>query len=260
MLINPPYPHPVADVQPHGLLAIPNLPWVPLTPPLLLPDLRSFKGMYTIVCNAGFELILNYYLPHVQTSQQLVAADINALENRILEDIEKVVANGPPHAENPLLKHIAVGIQLWGGIAGRGVFVRGPGFEHNVPMGVYVNLVALVLAQLAEGPLVVEDLIEAANAFNFLGVAFLTKHLSFWSRAPRVPIQLPILDKIVMQRFFHPRDNPTWSYYNNYIISLNADREAVVNMYPHLAGITVIDMERQLFNWLKTPAAAPWVR
>ena len=96
--------------------------------------------------------------------------------------------------------------------------------------------------------------------FSQFGPAFYTKHLSFWSRAPGSPIRLPILDRVVKSKFIDPnRPTAAWSDYVPYVTQLNADCTAI-GAVVGLAGITITDMERQLFNWANGLAAAVWER
>ena len=125
MLVHPPYPAPVSLLQPHGQLAIPQLPWVVGVPGLVLAQMGSFRAMFTTVQRAHYGATLNLYLPHVPLSNALVPADINLLEAGITADIGAIVAAGLPYHANPLLIHVAVGIHLWGREDGARSFYSG---------------------------------------------------------------------------------------------------------------------------------------
>lgn len=263
MIILPPYPAPVSLLQPHGHLAIPCLPWVAAVPGLVLARMSSFRAMFTIAQGAHYGATLTRYLPHVLTSSALVPADINLLEAGIMADIATIVLAGGPFHANPLLTHVAAGIHLWGGRMGRGAFFSGGGFAANCPLHSYGQLVHLIMTHPVGVPLPGGNwpLILHMNAlFSQFGPAFYTKHLSFWSRAPGAPIRLPILDRIVKSKFIDPnRPKPEWCDYVPYVTELNADCAALGAVMGH-AGITITDMERQLFNWANSPAAVAWVR
>jgi hypothetical protein len=263
MLILPPYPDPVSLIQPHGHLAIPCLPWVVAVPNLELAKMGSFRAMFTTVQGAHFEATLTRYLPHVPTSAALVPADINLLEAGVMADITAIIHAGQPYGANPLLIHVAAGIHLWGGGMGRGAFVRGGGFAANCPLHAYGQLVHLIMTHPSGVPLPGGNwpLIRRLNAqFSQFGPAFYTKHLSFWSRAPGAPIRLPILDRVVKGKFIDPnRPTPAWSDYVPYVTELHADCLALASV-KGLAGITITDMERQLFNWANSPDASAWIR
>ncbi|MBE7496943.1 MAG: hypothetical protein HS117_18535 [Verrucomicrobiaceae bacterium] len=218
--------------------------------------------MFTIVQNRGYEGILNHYLPGVQVVDQLGANEINALESAILNDINHVVGGGGVQIDHPLLPAIAVGIHLWGGRAGRNVFVQGGGFAQNCPIGVYGSMVNLLMTHPHGTPLPDGNwpaIMAIKGQFHQIGVSFLTKHLSFWSRATNSPIRLPILDRVVKQTFIHPNaPYPTWGDYTTYVNDINADRDVLVAR--GLIGIDLPAMERQLFNWAAAEQVQSWVR
>jgi len=263
-LIQPPYPKSISTVYPHGHLAIPDLQWVAVTPPLVLAKMGSFRAMFTTVSNAGYTATLHHYLPHVGSSDALIANDINVLETGIMADIGTVISSGPIMPTNPLLSHIAVGIQFWGGNAGRRAFNKAGGFAVSCPLGVYAKMINLLMAHPVGVALPGGNwapIFSTRTAFPGIGVSFLTKHLSFWSRAPGSPIHLPILDSIVKKIFIDPRLKrlPTWSDYVPYVTELYSNK-AIIAARTGLSGITVSDMERQLFNWANSPAAGGWLR
>lgn len=263
MLIPPPYPRPVSSACAYGRLAIPDLPWVVGAPALVLTKVDSFRGMFTCVRNAGHTSTLTRYLPRVNHSGALIAADINRLENLILTDIASVVAGGPPYAAHPLLPHIAVGIHLWGGRMGRGAFhPRHGGFFACFPLPVYSTIVGLILSHPAGVPLPGGNwpaILVAKAGLKEIGVSFLTKHLSFWTRAGGVSIQLPILDNVVKKTFIDPHRPPHWNDYVPFVNQLSTDRTTLA-LRPGLGAISITDMERQLFNWANSPASGAWDR
>ena len=264
MLIPRPHPTPISTVCPYGTLAIPDLSWATGTPPLILARMGSFRAMFTNVSKAGYTATLRHYLPHVRSSAGLTPNDINVLETGIMADIASVLASGAIAPANPILSYIAVGIQLWGGNAGRGAFKTPPGFAVSCPLGTYAKMINLLMAHPAGLPLPGGNwaaIFALRVAFTGIGVSFLTKHLSFWSRAPGSPIRLPILDSIVKKIFIDPRPKklPVWADYVPYVTELDRD-QAMIAARPGLTGITVSDMERQLFNWANSPAAIGWHR
>lgn len=264
MLIPPPYPIPVASICPHGRLAIPDLPWSSAMPPVVATakGMKSFRGMYTVMGNRGHGWTLTRYLPHVSSSSALVSSDHQMLESAIQADIHSVLTAGGPINTNPLLNDIALGIHLWGGSAGRGAFLRGGGFAVNCPTSDYATMIHLLTTHPAGAPLPggnwpsIEALL---GRFNHIKVAFLSKHFAFWTRALGSPLQLPVLDRVIFQTFISPGRLPAWKDYVPYVNQLEADR-AIVSARPGLAGITISTMERHLFNWANSPAAAGWVR
>ena len=137
------------------------------------------------------------------------------------------------------------------------------GFFACCPMAVYSNIIALLLGHPAGVPVPGGNwpaICAARGGLNQIGVSFLTKHLSFWSRAAGSPIHLPILDSVVHETFIDPhRPQPTWLDYVPYVNQLAADK-ATLALRPGLGAITITDIERQLFNWANSPAAGAWHR
>ena len=264
MLIPPPYPNPVTGVCPHGSLAIPDLSWSSQVAPLAaaVMGMSSFRGMFTLVGNHGHRGTLARYLPRVSASSALVPADIHVLESAILADIHSVLTTGVPYHANPLLPHIAVGIHLWGGRSGRGAFIGAGGFTLSCPMPAYANMIHLLRTHPAGTALPGGNwpgFFAMPGSFPRIGVAFLTKHLAFWSRAAGSPLELPVLDRVIFQTFITPGRAPNWRDYVPYVNQLDADR-ARISARPGLAGITISAMERELFNWANSPAATGWIR
>lgn len=264
MLIPPPYPNPISLVCPHGNLAIPDLPWSRSISPLTATSssMGSFRGMFTNVQKYGHQSTLTRYLPHIQTSASLTPNDTQILENSILSDIQQVLAAGSHYHGNPLLQHIAVGIHLWGGRAGRQAFSRKGGFAVSCPPSSYASLLHQLLTHPAgtappggNWP----KIMALTGNFSNIGVAFLTKHLAFWSRAAGSPIELPVLDSMIFNKFLSPIGSPTWKHYAMYAAQIDAHR-ASISLRPGLSGVTVSSIERDLFNWIKSPGASNWIR
>jgi len=215
--------------------------------------------MFTLLMNQGYAPTLAHYLPHVGAAAVLSPADIISLENSILVDIGAVIAGGLPY--NPVnLTHIAIGIHLWGGITGRSPFVRGGGFLINFPIHIYGDIVDLIVNHAPAHPVMGNwyDIVALQYHFHGLGISFLTKHLSFWSRMSPHAIMFPILDKVIKNNFIHPNITPNWNDYPRYLAELNADL-ALLKARAGLAMMSIHSMERQLFNF-SLIGAPGWVR
>jgi hypothetical protein len=262
MIIKKPYPQPISKICPKGLLAIPDLDWVSGLQPLKLASLKSLKGMFTTLANRKYKSTLDRYLPNVPTSRDLRLDDINRLEIGILRDINVALRSGSRCRSDPILPCIAAGIHLWGGQSGRNAFVRGGGFDANLPKDSYGRLVELLMTHPKDVALPNGNwpaISEIGSQLSNIGVSFLTKHLSFWSRAIESPFHLPILDRIVFQKFVNPSRLPSWKDYVPYVEAINAERDVLAKR-PGLGAITIIDMERQLFNWAGSVDALDWKR
>jgi hypothetical protein len=218
--------------------------------------------MFTNVLKAGYRGSLAHYLPHVTGSASLQAGDLHILETGILNDINTVMAAGVPCQPNPLLQHIAVGIHLWGGNTGRNAFVRDGGFALNCPLQDYAGMVELLMTHPKGVPVPHGNwrgIFAKLSCFRNIGVAFLTKHLAFWSRAAASPLEFPILDSVIIQTFIAPGKLPTWKDYVPYVTALQKER-SIIACRPGLTGISILSMERQLFNWANSGAANSWER
>jgi hypothetical protein len=263
MLISSPYPNPISTVVKYGTLAIPDLNWVASTPTLALSSgAGTLPAMFTTLEGRGFGETLKHYLPHVTSSHQISGSDLTLLETEIMRDINIVVSSGKPYQQHDLLPHIAVGIHFWGGNSGRNAFVRGDGFFSNCPVNDYANMVESLISQPGGAMLPAghwDTVYNYAANFTYIGVSFATKHISFWSKATISSIRLPILDSIIYQKFISPNDLPQWKHYVPFVKDFENVRR-IVAARPGLAGITLDQMERQLFNWINTPAARDWNR
>ena len=290
MIIPPPYAPVLATLSP-GQFAIPELVWSTPTAPLVLPSVKLplFQAMFTIVNARGFAHVTAAYLPKVAAAAGLVDTDINILESGILYDIERAIKGcnlkvpvSPTDAE---LTKIAVGIQLWGGITGRPPFVKGGGFLANFNVTNYRKIITrLLLLSSATTVASCPNLAAAVPlwigpVFPHFGVSFATKHFSFWSRGIGMPTLLPIYDSIIAEKFMgyfsinkktgRRTGAPLWKHYGlhrgsvlkSYVQQIHDEVAAINKSHPHLGGkFTVVDLERQLFNWANTPAAAGWIR
>jgi hypothetical protein len=266
-IIPPPFP----PALPVGFFAFPPLPWgiapgglIPLT-----PSLRTFRAMFTTVQNQ-FPNVTDAYLPLVPAAPLLMPNDINILEAGLIADINAAILNWnapPPLAPtNAQLTDIAVGIQLWGGNAGRGPFIRGGGFGNNFNVNAYRQIIAQLLILPAVPPVgvpypVLQNAINVwRNNFNWFGVSFATKHFSFWSRANGMPTALPIYDNIMAKKFMGFL-NATWTDYRPYVDGMALDAAAINLANPGFPRpFTIHDLERQLFVSVPAIAAMGWPR
>lgn len=269
MIIPPPYAPVLATLSP-GQLAIPELKWTTAPVGLALTKLGPFRAMFTTVSERGFAHVTKAYLPHVASSAHLVANDINILESRILADINKAIAGWclkTPYPSNSDLEKIAVGIQLWGANTGRSPFVRGGGFKAHFNVTAYRQILTHLLSISPAATITGCPHLRSAIglwksvAFKYFGVSFATKHFSFWSQAIGMPTSLPIYDNIVANKFMGRCVSADWGDYVTYVRGMHEAVSLINAANPHLGGrYSVIQLERQLFNWANTPAAAGWIR
>lgn len=263
-LIKHPYPNPISSIVSYGSLAIPDLDWVASTQQLDLKGkgVGTIPSMFTTVEKSGWGNTLKRYLPKVRSGHHFSPSDFQILEAGILYDINTVVLSGKRYRDNELLPHIAAGIHFWGGNSGRNAFVQGKGFLNNCPMATYGDMAESIIENPA-GVMPPEGnwrtVFALAARLENIGVAFATKHISFWSKASKSMIRLPILDSLIYEKFISPKGPPQWQHYVPFVMDFERIRK-IVEARPGLSGITLDQMERQLFNWMNTPASQSWFR
>ncbi len=132
-------------------------------------------------------------------------------------------------------------IHLWGGITGRNIYVRKGGFENNFKLDYYKKIVEKII-DLKQATLET-DLKEIEKLFMsipFIGVAYGTKHLRFWSiNTNKNNIQLPILDRVISIGLF---DTPycAWRQYYTYVQQMHEEAEK--------RKVSITALERKLYN------------
>lgn len=258
-----PLPNSMSFVLRHGDLAIPDLNWITATPSLTLTTgAGTLPAMFTTISGKGFQKVLSHYLPNVTSSSQIRGSHLSSLEAGIIRDINLVVSSGKPFKKNVLLQHIAIGIHFWGGNSGRNAFIRGNGFLENCPIDTYSALAEAVVFN-PSGMLPPngnwQTVYNFARKFTNIGVSFATKHISFWSRAAASKTRFPILDSVIYNNFISQKGLPQWQHYVPFVRDFERIRQ-IVAARTGLAGITLDQMERQLFNWMNTPASQSWFR
>lgn len=135
-------------------------------------------------------------------------------------------------------------IQTWGGRSGRGIYVRGNGFDWYVIEPAYQELVdaCLSIRSVTENNL--SFLVSAVERFNksvrHMGVSFITKHTRFWlHKSLGEHNALPIYDS-VMARNLMGKDDAR-------IIDLEEYWRVMCRMAQDLQ-IGLVPLERQVFR------------
>jgi len=141
-------------------------------------------------------------------------------------------------------------VQLWGGRAGRNIYLQDGGFDSNWNHAAYQEFVA---ASVTPDRGVKPDprvplLIAAARKMRQFGVAFATKHARFWAQAANVQ-PLPIYDRIMARGCLGKTAD--WKDYGRYVAEMAA----------HALQVTtdVATLERHAFNTFGTPAGQAWI-
>jgi hypothetical protein len=136
-------------------------------------------------------------------------------------------------------------IQTWGGSTGRGVYVRGNGFDWSVVEPAYRELVESCLSVrtlTADG---IAFLSSAVKSFNqnvrHMGVSFITKHTRFWlHKSLGEQNALPIYDNI-MASFVMGKDSALCKDLAEYWTEMTKEAQR------HQVGL--VPFERQLFRY-----------
>jgi hypothetical protein len=164
----------------------------------------------------------------------------NAKLKKLAREITELINGFSNNPSDENLIRIFLLIQLWGGNAGRTIFVRGNGWKKNFKLDCYRESIGLV-----QGGKYIEALTLMNSMFG-INTAFSTKHIHFWSLAAA-----PIFDSIIAEIVFG--DVVKEKNYKNYILALDL-------LITELADpeITRSTIERNLFNWANTPTGNEW--
>jgi hypothetical protein len=136
-------------------------------------------------------------------------------------------------------------IQTWGGSTGRGVYVRGNGFDWSVIKPAYRELVESCLSVRAITEDSIAFLSSAVKGFNqkirHMGVSFITKHTRFWlHKSLGEQNALPIYDNI-MANYVLGKDSALCKDLAEYwTVMVNEAQRHQVGLVP---------FERQLFRY-----------
>lgn len=139
-------------------------------------------------------------------------------------------------------------IQTWGGSTGRGVYIRGNGFDWSVIEPAYRELVESCLSVRTLTGDSIAFLSSAVNGFNqrirHIGVSFITKHTRFWlHKSLGEKNALPIYDKI-MAGFVMGKDSALGKDLAEYwTVMINEAQRHQVGLVP---------FERQLFRYFSS--------
>lgn len=193
--------------------------------------------------HSAYSIIINKVnLEYLAGFEWNPTGDQDWLNNKRIE-LEGLIRNGIDDERNQPsdfgLTRLFILIQLWGGSAGRGVFVRGRGWPDNFNLEAYRTGVRYALEH---NPM---EALNSIENINYLGTAFSTKHLSFWS-SKEYPVYDSILSKIVFGRRGAKR--------RQYPLFL----EAINGMITDNNLLTAHSIERNLFNWANSDEGQRW--
>ena len=161
------------------------------------------------------------------------------LKKLALEITERITGFSTNPSDENLIR-IFLLIQLWGGNAGRTIFVRGNGWKKNFKVDCYRESIGLV----QRGKYV--EALTLMNSMYGINTAFSTKHIHFWSLAS-APIYDSIIAEIVFGDLVKEKD---------YQIYLNSMDALIAEL--GVSSISRSTIERNLFNWANTPSGIEW--
>ena len=187
-------------------------------------------------------LLSTYNIPiDTNTFVNKQTIDFGLATSEIENHISKLIRQYSENRQEEILIQVFHYIHFWGGITGRGVYVQKGGFEENFKLETYKKIVDKII--LVNQDTLSEDLKKIENLFisiPFIGVAYGTKHLRFWSiNANKNNIQLPILDRIISRNLLK---TPyfAWRHYYSYVKQMQ--EEAMKRK------VSVTALERLLYN------------
>ena len=228
---------------------VPNIHWVQETPPL--GDLISQDGVRAIITTIhrrgwGVKEML----------QQASITNVDQLETNIRQEITEynngnhniVIPLHDVRLQNDPLLRIFIKIQVWGGRTGRYIFFRNGGLNWETVRPFYEDLIAVCTNQNST----IEHLKQAGITFHeqvdYLGIAFITKHIHFWTQVLPNGNSLPIFDSGMSDGFGFGRQ-PQWRHVDCYW-------EGMQQLFatPHGNGPwpnSMDSFERQLFQYFR---------
>lgn len=145
---------------------------------------KSIKTMRTNMLKMGFEKFISTYLPYPPNIDSE-----EDLRRKIYVEIEKY----KKEKNLKTLENIFHLIQLWGGNAGRLVYIRNEGFSNNINIKAYKELAECSMHAKNLNELV-DEIAKFKSQSKYIGVAFLTKHTRFFSRFNKNFKFMPIYD------------------------------------------------------------------
>lgn len=224
--------------------AIPNVNYKALMPNLERTRYTT-KNMITNLNNTGFEDVLNLILPNDYESK-----NPNEIVGFLFDSTLKKIKTYLEDRNDELLLEIFHTIQLWGGNAGRNIYIMGT-FDSNFKIESYKESVDMLRSGNPE------KAIDAFKNIKQINIAFASKHFSFWSydlqgTKNKSARQLPVLDRLINELVYGVKNQPTYSNYMEYL----SDMYSIVNKVD--AG-SVHNLERQLFNFADTEEGKNWI-
>lgn len=166
----------------------------------------------------------------------------NAKLKELEANINSMILEYQQKPNDFLLVQIFLWIQLWGGNAGRSVFLRGNSWESNFNIDTYKKVINLV----EKGAYI--DALKLMNTIFGINTAFSTKHIGFWSLT-KAPIYDSVIAEIVFGDIVKENDYKRYLHALDDLIRVCASDK-----------ITRATIERNLFNWAISSTGIEWRR
>lgn len=164
----------------------PDIDYNKETPQMSSSD-SGVNGMKTLLKN-NLKIVKADFFKDLDTPEDI--------ENRILKYVKEYV----PYNES-ILQDVFHLIQVWGGMSGRHIYVRGKKFDWRKIKDQYKMLVDACLKTDHINDSSIDYLASVARTISdnvdFLGISFVTKHTYFWLHRNLPNEALPIYDSIM---------------------------------------------------------------
>lgn len=203
-------------------------------PPLGNEAVKSVRGMHTLFKK--------------QKHDHLLADSDGRVDAQFIEKLENIIIKNTPLIYTSSDKKIITyfnSIQMWGGITGRNIYVKGGGLSENINPSNYRHL-----AQRCESAQSIDEVFEAVDIFNRntrnIGMAFITKHVRFLTSVNPHTGALPIYDSIIAKGVYgrrHVTSRDVAPYWHE-IVHTSRSKQC-----------SATDLERHIFNTLRTEMA-----
>ena len=195
---------------------------------------KSIKGMKTLFNTKNIPINTNGFVNN-QTD------DYGKAVQNIEEHIASLIVDFIDKRKDETLVSIFHHIHFWGGITGRAIYNRNGGFGNNFNLDTYKKIVDKII--ILKQDTLCDDLKEIEKlivSIPYLGVAYGTKHLRFWSiYANQNKIELPILDSIIAKKLLKNLYF-AWRHYCPYVKQMQEEAKK--------RKVSVTALERLLYN------------
>jgi hypothetical protein len=244
-----------------GELCFPQLVWsdkvVPLVASSRLSD--SIHRMCTILRGVNLDPIASRIgsAREVQKfSNKEFGVQVEKLGAEIRGKIKDV--KGEKKFSESAMREIFHLVQLWGGVSARNIYVLGGGFEVNWDYEAYCSIADLCMTANSDNCReTVSSILPLVNKIDNWGLAFASKHCSFWNGASADP-HLPIFDRVLCEGLFgvgYPNAKTRMKFSNEIYCQF------IAGLFDckRLSNASIPSIERSLFNFFQSDDGKRWI-